>query len=367
MTTVEDADRVHDAAPQMLPKNNPRPYVETLFRGAVWAVSGAALLGTVGYFAIPLVFGGEEEAPRYEAAAPRLNEPRGRRDLADDYSQIQKPVMSDPAPTPEAPAPQAQQQRMVVQGARQNTGPTKAEILKAARMADLVTNRPVRNGGGNVTQASAGGSGGASGGARGKLYNPNGLTPGYECQVDAGTNIPAMTEQRLTSQSPGTVSAVATRDVWSSDKTCLAVPRGTRFVGRYQTAVAEGQVRMGIIWTGLTRPPPRKDSIELVDTVAGDPDGTAGVSGEVNNHFWKKLGFVAAASLLDIGKTAITAGGEGGIGAAVAGIFADRAASPIDEWARRQLDIPPVIEVKPREISIVLAQHLPMDDFRSGR
>lgn len=171
----------------------------------------------------------------------------------------------------------------------------------------------------------------------------------------------------MTSESPGTVSAVAMRDVWSSDKTCLAIPRGTRFVGRYQTAVAEGQVRMGVIWTGLTRPPPRKDSIELVDTVAGDPDGTAGVSGEVNSHFWRKLAYVTAASLLDLGKTAITAGGEGGVGSAIAGIFANRAASPIDEWAKRQLDIPPVIEVEPREISIVLAQHLPMDEFRAGR
>jgi hypothetical protein len=110
------------------------------------------------------------------------------------------------------------------------------------------------------------------------------------------------------------VSAISMRDIWSSDKTCLAIPRGTRFAGRYQTAVAEGQVRMGIIWTGLTRPSKRPGvaggSIELVDTVAGDPDGSAGVSGEVNTHFWRKLGYVAAASFLDIGKTAVTASGE---------------------------------------------------------
>jgi type IV secretion system protein TrbI len=49
------------------------------------------------------------------------------------------------------------------------------------------------------------------------------------------------------------------------------------------------------------------------------------------------------------------------------GIFANRASSPLDEWARRQLDIPPVIQVEPREISIVLAQHLPLEEFRLRR
>lgn len=370
MTTVDPTDS-HEAPPQMLNPRNPRPFVETL-RG--WPFIALLLAGTatVGYLSFgPPIFGGEDPAPRREDAPSRLNEPRGRREMPTDYTQVQRPVREEPAPTPSAPAPvehpQPQQRVIVQQGGRGPSGPTKAQILKAARMADLAPVRPNRGGNGGYTQANATGGGSAGGRATGKMYNPNGLTPGFDCQVDAGTNIPAMTEQRLTSESPGTVSAVATRDVWSNDKTCLAIPRGTRFVGRYQTAVAEGQVRMGIIWTGLTRPPPRKDSVELVDTVAGDPDGTAGVSGDVNEHFWRKLGFVAAASILDIGKTAITAGGEGGVGAAVAGIFANRAASPIDDWAKRQLDIPAVIEVSPREISIVLAQHLPMDDFRVGR
>jgi type IV secretion system protein TrbI len=39
----------------------------------------------------------------------------------------------------------------------------------------------------------------------------------------------------------------------------------------------------------------------------------------------------------------------------------------VDEWARRQLDIPTTIQVPPREISIVLAQHVPMDEFRTRR
>lgn len=380
MTTADPNDSMtdtHAEPPRMLPRD-PRPGVDTL-RGWPFLLMGTVALGALGFFTIgPAIWSEGQEVAQNDPAPLQLNTSRARNDLPGDYSQVAKrPPEPEPAPTAEpAPEPDPVPQTVIIHqgggGAQQNTGPTRAELLRAARMADLA---PVSIGGSGYQQASMGGAGtGASGGSgrpTGAMYNQNRLTDGFECQVDAGTNIPAMTEQRLTSASPGTVSAIAMRDVWSSDKTCLAIPRGTRFVGRYQTAAAEGQVRMGIMWTGLTRPAPRPglsgDSIELPDTVAGDPDGTAGVTGEVNNHFWRKLGFVMAASLLDIGKTSITAGGEGGVGAAVAGIFANRATSPIDEWARRQLDIPPVIEVKPREISIVLAQHLPMNDFRARR
>lgn len=325
--------------------------------GAAVAVLGAATIG-------PALW--RDDAP-VAAAEPdqRMTQPRPIHGMPTDYSQVRQPeVPPEPTPAPAAaPVVQAPVTQPAVRYGGGQSGPTKAELLKAARMADL---KP-------VPVAAAGYVGEEEGAAQGggqpgsKLYSKHGLADPFPCQVNAGVNIPAMTEQRITSESPGTVSAVATRDIWSADKRCLAIPRGTRFVGKYQTAVAEGQARLGIMWTGLTRPPPRNDTIDLDDTVAGDPDGTAGVSGEVNGFFWRKLAYVAAASILDIGRTSITASGTGGVGAAVAGIFANRASSPIDEWAKKQLDIPPVIEVAPREISIVLAQHLPMDEFRRRR
>jgi len=375
MTAANPSDPNHVPPPRILPRD-PRPMVETLRTWPFVLIGASTIALLAGVTILPDLLADGPEPVRVDSAPARMTDPRGLRGMPSDYSQVERPPAPEPAPAPEPkPGPQQPvqpQRRVIVQGGGgQPDGLTRAELLKAARMADLA---PVgvgngSNGGGAVPAAMDGGAGGVPGGGRpaGKLYNPHGLTSAMPCQVDAGTNIPAMTEQRLTSESPGTVSAVVMRDIWSADKSCLAIPRGTRFVGRYQTAVAEGQARLGILWTGLTRPPPRGDSIELEDTVAGDPDGTAGVSGAVNGHFWRKLAYVTAASVLDLGKTAITAGGEGGIGAAVAGIFANRATSPVDEWARRQLDIAPVIEVAPRGISIVLAQHLPMDEFRTGR
>jgi type IV secretion system protein TrbI len=364
MTTTEQ----HVEPPRMV--DDPRPRVETLRKWPFVAL-GCAAVAVLGAVTIgPSLLRGEPE-PRRIDPEPRMSQPRPLHGMPLDYSQVAQPT-PPPEPTPQpTPQPTAQPApppapRM---GGQRPSGPTKAELLKAARMADL---KPVPvTAAGYVEEQDAGGSSAGTGGGNSatgsKLYSKHSLTDPFPCQVNAGVNIPAMTEQRITSESPGTVSALATRDIWSADKTCLAIPRGTRFVGRYQTQVAEGQARLGVIWTGLTRPPPRNDTIDLDDTVAGDPDGTAGVTGEVNAHFWRKLGYVAAASILDIGKTAITAGGEGGVGAAIAGIFANNAASPVDEWARRQLDIPTTIQVPPREISIVLAQHVPMNEFRVRR
>jgi len=349
--------------------DDPRPPVETL-RKWPFVVAGCAAVAVLGAVTIgPSLLRGEPEPRRIEPE-PRLSQPRPLTGMPLDYSQVvpQPPPPPPPEPTTQpAPQPITHQAPASAPGlVGQRTGPTRADLLRAARMADLkpvpVTAAGTQDGSGNV------GAGADHGGGTGsKLSSRHGLTDPFPCQVNAGVNIPAMTEQRITSESPGTVSAIVTRDIWSADKRCLAIPRGTRFVGRYQTQVAEGQARLGIVWTGLTRPPPRNDTLDLDDTVAGDPDGTAGVSGAVNGFFWRKLGYVAAASVLDLGRTAITASGEGGVGTAIAGIFANRASSPLDEWARRQLDIPPVIQVEPREISIVLAQHLPLEEFRLRR
>lgn len=349
----------HELPPQDVPKNNPRPPVDRLRKWPFVALGGLGVAVLAGVTIGPSFFRGEEQEAQ---AAPdmRINQPRGLHGLATDYSQVQQPETPEPEAKKEEERHEAGQQQQAQRGYSQPQGPSRAELIRAARMADL---KPV-----TVSLETAEGEAGGGGGGRGSaLYSSKGLTNPFPCQVNAGTNIPANMELRMTSESAGIATAVSSRDIWSADKKCLAMPRGTRFVGKYQTSVQEGQSRLGVLWTGLTRPPPRSDTIDLEETVAGEPDGTAGVKGEVNTHFWSKLGYVGAATILDLGKTVVTAGGEGGIGAAVAGIFADRASSPLDEWAKKKLNVPDVITTEPKSVSIVLAQHLPMDEFRKRR
>lgn len=366
------------APPQQPP--DPRPVVDTL-RSWPFLALGTVMIGTLVAVTIGPSLWSDEEIVQPKSD-PTISG-RSRPMMPTDYSELGRPVTPtkpvEETPAAETPVTQETTTNPVVtnggggySGGNQNQGPTKAELLAMARMADI-KRVPVVSAGyvGNSQDASVQGAAAGGGGATTRLNGSHRLAQPYSCQIDAGTNIPAMTEYRLTSETKGVATAIAMRDVWSSDKTCLAVPRGSRFVGNYQTEVAEGQVRLGVIWTAVTRPPPRPgmsgDTIDLDNTVAGDPDGTSGISGEVNNHFWKKLGYVTAATVLDLARTTITASGEGGVAAAIGGIFANRASSPVDEWAKKQLDIPPTITVEPREISIVLAQHLPMTEYRKRR
>jgi type IV secretory pathway VirB10-like protein len=234
MTTADPAEPDgHVEPPAMLPRD-PRPMVDTL-RGWPFVLLGTVAVGALAAVTIlPGLLADDPQPVREEPAPMRLGEPRGLRGMPLDYSQVERlPPPPPPALEPKRETPQPPQRTVIAQGGQRSTGPTRAELLKAARMGDLA---PVGVGNGGTVQANMNGGapGGPAGGGlpAGKLYNPHGLTPAMPCQVDAGTNIPAMTEQRLTSESPGTVSAVVTRDVWSADKSCLAVPRGTRFVGR---------------------------------------------------------------------------------------------------------------------------------------
>ena len=350
----------HQLPPQEAPRDNPRPVVERLRKWPFVLLGGCAVVALAAVTIGPGLWKGEEQVAE---AAPdmRVNQPRGLHGAASDYSQVEKAPAEEPKQeekqAEQTVAQQYQQQQVQQQGGGGSNGPTRAEIRKAARMANLKT-FPVSLE--EEGQAAGGGEGGA-------MYSQNRLTDPLPCQVNAGTNIPAQMELRMTSETSGKATAITTRDVWSADKRCKAMPRGTRFFGTYDTQVREGQTRLAVLWVGLTRPPPRNDTIELEDTVAGEPDGSAGVKGDVNTHFWSKLGFVGAATILDLGKTAVTAGGEGGVGAAIAGVFANRASSPLEDWAKKKLDVPDVITTEPKAISIVLAQHIGMDDFRKAK
>lgn len=348
--------------PQEAPRDNPRPTVERLRKWPFVLLGGCAVVALAAVTIGPAFWKGEEQVAE---AAPdmRVNQPRGLHGAATDYSQVEAPPQAEAKEeekrAEQTVAHQYQQQQQVQQGGGGgSTGPTRAELRRAARMADLKT---------FTVSLDEEGQGGGGSGQGGTMYSQNKLTGPLPCQVNAGTNIPAQMELTMTSETAGKATAITSRDIWSADKRCKAMPRGTRFYGTYGTEVREGQTRLAVLWAGLTRPPPHNDTIELTDVVAGEPDGSSGVKGEVNTHFWSKLGYVGAATILDLGRTAVSAGGEGGVGTAIAGIFANRASSPLDEWAKKKLDVPDVITTKPKAISIILSQHLGMDDFRKGQ
>ncbi|MFP4904376.1 TrbI/VirB10 family protein, partial [Paraburkholderia sp. BR14261] len=106
--------------------------------------------------------------------------------------------------------------------------------------------------------------------------------------VMGGTPISTVILQGAKSDMPGTFRAMVDRDIYDSiDGSCLLIPKGTRILGRTNNDVAIGQ---DLMLMAATRMIFRHASMRLDGLTGNDPDGEAGVSADVNNHFFKIFG-----------------------------------------------------------------------------
>ncbi len=123
--------------------------------------------------------------------------------------------------------------------------------------------------------------------------------------VAQGTMIPAVLETAIDTDVPGYVRAVVSQDVRSFDGSRILVPRSSRLVGQYQSGLQAGQRRAYVIWTRLIRPD--GVSVNLASPATGF-DGTTGLAGEVDSHFFQRFGSAMLLSVIG-GLTTIASGG----------------------------------------------------------
>jgi type IV secretion system protein VirB10 len=120
--------------------------------------------------------------------------------------------------------------------------------------------------------------------------------------VAQGAMIAAVLETALDSDLPGFARAVVSRDVRSFDGQAVLIPRGSRVIGEYRPATAQGQTRAFVIWTRVLRP----DGVSIqIGSPATDPLGRAGLSGAVDTHFFERFGGAILLSVVNAGATAL--------------------------------------------------------------
>ncbi|HVZ99350.1 MAG TPA: TrbI/VirB10 family protein [Caulobacterales bacterium] len=119
--------------------------------------------------------------------------------------------------------------------------------------------------------------------------------------VPEGAVIPAVLETALNSDLPGYTRAIVSRDVLSFDNSKVLVPRGSRLIGQYRSAVALGQSRAFVIWTRIVRPD--GVSVQIADPGA-DALGRGGLPGRVDTHFMRRFGGAILLSLITAGANA---------------------------------------------------------------
>ncbi len=168
-----------------------------------------------------------------------------------------------------------------------------------------------------------------------------------------GTVIPASLVTDLNTESPGPVIAQVTQTIYDSATGRIAlIPQGARLMGEYRSSSRYGQSRVAIIWSRLIMP--NGDEIVL-DEVAADPSGAAGVKGEVDNHWGDVFGSATLGTLINIGvatteEPQLTYGGIGAISrdpvdAAIADGVQRSASGVTNRVVDRGLAIPPTIRV----------------------
>jgi type IV secretion system protein VirB10 len=116
--------------------------------------------------------------------------------------------------------------------------------------------------------------------------------------IPQGTTITGVLETALDSDLPGYARAVVSREVRSFDGSQVLIPRGSRVIGEYKSAVAQGQTRAFVIWTRVIRP----DGVSIQIASSGtDPLGRAGLPGKVNTHFFERFSGAILLSVVEAG------------------------------------------------------------------
>jgi type IV secretion system protein VirB10 len=165
-------------------------------------------------------------------------------------------------------------------------------------------------------------------------------------------------ETAIDSTLPGMTTCISATDTFSADGKVVLLERGTKLVGETRGQVQQGQARLFVLWTQARTP---GGVIVPLDSPGTDELGRAGVSGEVQRHFWERFG---AGILVSVINGAVQAGVQAASSSHGTVIYAPGASSDVlTEVLRETMQIPPTITKDNGDrIQVLVARDV---DFRS--
>jgi type IV secretion system protein VirB10 len=115
--------------------------------------------------------------------------------------------------------------------------------------------------------------------------------------IAQGRLIQATMESALNTDLPAPIRAIVSRDTYGEAGTKPLIPKGSRLIGSYNTAVSSGQTRVFVVWTRVIRP-------DGVDIMLGSPlvdgIGQAGIGGQVDSKFQEIFARSLLSSVMNI-------------------------------------------------------------------
>jgi type IV secretion system protein VirB10 len=116
--------------------------------------------------------------------------------------------------------------------------------------------------------------------------------------VAQGKVINAVLETAINTDLPGPIRAIVSRDTYTESGREVAIPKGSRLIGVYNSSILRGQSRVLIIWTRVIRP----DGIDIAIGSPGvDSLGRAGIYGITDNKYSEIFSSALLTSVISIG------------------------------------------------------------------
>ncbi len=120
-----------------------------------------------------------------------------------------------------------------------------------------------------------------------------------------GTFIPCSMDVKLISMIGGQITCTIAEDIYSANGNVLLIEKGSTAVGTYKkTGLKNGMNRLYAIWEDLRTP---NNIIISLGSGASDELGSAGMVGEVDNHWGMRVGGAILLSVIDDVLSATTA------------------------------------------------------------
>lgn len=123
--------------------------------------------------------------------------------------------------------------------------------------------------------------------------------PHPEYTIVSGEMLHAVLNVAMNSDLPGMVTATVSSSAYAYTGALELIPKGSRLIGQYSSAVLQGQSRIFIMWNRVVLPDGVSVDINSPDT---DQIGQSGEPADyINRHFWSRFGESVLLSILGAG------------------------------------------------------------------
>lgn len=124
------------------------------------------------------------------------------------------------------------------------------------------------------------------------------MMPDRNLLLSKGTFIECILETKVDTTVPGMTSCVFPRNIYSANGKTLLLERGSKAVGEYKGAVENGLNRIFVLWTQIQTPNGVRINLNSPST---DALGGAGLSGDIDFHWWRRFGNALLFTLIQDG------------------------------------------------------------------